>query len=100
MSCEFGDDYGSRVFTGNNIRRRISPNSYEKLEQTIQYGTKLDDDIADEIAAAMKEWAIENGCTHYCHRFQPLTGATAEKHDSFLDFDGKGGVLAELSAAV
>ncbi len=96
---EFGDDYGSRVFTGNNIRRRISPNSYEKLEQTIQYGTKLDDDIADEIAAAMKEWAIENGCTHYCHWFQPLTGATAEKHDSFLDFDGKGGVLAEFTGS-
>jgi len=66
---EFGDDYGSRVFSGNNIRRRISPNSYEKLEQTIKLGTKLDDDIADEIAAAMKEWAIESGCTHYCHWF-------------------------------
>ncbi|MCH2147942.1 MAG: glutamine synthetase III [Phycisphaerales bacterium] len=96
---EFGDDYGSRVFSGNNIRRRISPNSYEKLEQTIKFGTKLDDDIADEIAAAMKEWAIESGCTHYCHWFQPLTGATAEKHDSFLDFDGKGGVLAEFTGA-
>jgi glutamine synthetase len=94
---EFGDDYGCRVFSGNNIRRRISPNSYEKLEQTINLGKKLADEIADEIAAAMKEWAIENGCTHYCHWFQPLTGATAEKHDSFLDMDGKGGVLAEFT---
>lgn len=94
---EFGEDYGSRVFSGNNMERRISGQSYDKLQQTIKYGTKLDEDIADEIAGAMKEWAIENGCTHYCHWFQPLTGATAEKHDSFLNFNGQGGVIAEFT---
>ncbi len=94
---EFGEDYGCRVFTGSNMERRISGQSYDKLQQTIKYGTKLDDDIADEIAEAMKEWAIENGCTHYCHWFQPLTGATAEKHDSFLNFGRGGGVIAEFT---
>ena len=68
-----------------------------RLDQTTQYNEPLDEAIADEVAAAMKDWATENGCTHYCHWFQPLTGATAEKHDSFLNMDGEGGVIAEFS---
>ncbi|MDG2200523.1 MAG: glutamine synthetase III [Phycisphaerales bacterium] len=97
VSREFGEDYASRIFSGNVIRRRLSPQVLDKLERTIRFGTKLDPEIADEVAAAMKDWATENGCTHYCHWFQPLTGATAEKHDSFLNFDGHGGVIAEFS---
>ncbi len=97
VTREFGEDYGSRIFAGNVIQRRLAPNVLDKLERTIHFGTKLDPEIADEVAAAMKDWAIENGCTHYCHWFQPLTGATAEKHDSFLSFDGRGGVIAEFT---
>ncbi|MAB83862.1 MAG: glutamine synthetase type III [Phycisphaerae bacterium] len=97
VSREFGDDYGSRIFSGNVIRRRLSPQVMDKLERTTRFGTKLDPEIADEVAAAMKDWAIENGCTHYCHWFQPLTGTTAEKHDSFLNFDGHDGVIAEFT---
>ena len=97
VAREFGEDYGCRIFAGNIIRRRLSPHVLDKLERTVSFGTKLDPEIADEVAAAMKDWAIESGCTHYCHWFQPLTGATAEKHDSFLSFDGHGGVIAEFS---
>ncbi|MDG2422774.1 MAG: glutamine synthetase III [Phycisphaerales bacterium] len=93
----FGDEYGILTFTGENIRRRLSPAALKRLEQTIQYSEPLDEAISDEVAAAMKDWAVENGCTHYCHWFQPLTGATAEKHDSFLNMDGEGGVIAEFS---
>lgn len=93
----FGDDYGILTFTGENIRRRLSPAALRRLDQTTQYNEPLDEAIADEVAAAMKDWATENGCTHYCHWFQPLTGATAEKHDSFLNMDGEGGVIAEFS---
>ena len=93
----FGDDYGILTFTGENIRRRLSPAALRRLDQTTQYNQPLDEAIADEVAAAMKDWATENGCTHYCHWFQPLTGATAEKHDSFLNMDGEGGVIAEFS---
>ena len=93
----FGDDYGILTFTGENIRRRLSPAALRRLDQTVHYSERLDEAIADEVAIAMKDWAIENGCTHYCHWFQPLTGATAEKHDSFLNLDGDGGVIAEFS---
>ncbi len=93
----FGDDYGILTFTGENIRRRLSPAALKRLDQTVQFNEPLDEAIADEVASAMKDWAIENGCTHYCHWFQPLTGATAEKHDSFLNMDGEGGVIAEFS---
>ncbi|MDG2093737.1 MAG: glutamine synthetase III [Phycisphaerales bacterium] len=93
----FGDDYGILTFTGENIRRRLSPAALRRFDQTAQYNEPLDEAIADEVASAMKDWATENGCTHYCHWFQPLTGATAEKHDSFLNMDGEGGVIAEFS---
>ena len=93
----FGDEYGILTFTGENIRRRLSPTALRRFDQTVKYNEPLDEAIADEIAAAMKDWATENGCTHYCHWFQPLTGATAEKHDSFINMDGEGGVIAEFS---
>ena len=81
----------SKVFNKEQRNKRLSKATFQKLEQTIANRQKLDNDIADEVANAMKEWAIEHGAKYYTHWFQPLTGATAEKHDSFLDFslDGK-----------
>ena len=93
----FGDRYGAMIFAGENIRRRLGPDALEQLEQTVQHGEPLNAAIANEVATAMKDWAIENGCTHYCHWFQPLTGSTAEKHDSFLNLDHNGQPLAEFS---
>ncbi len=93
----FGDNYGALTFAGENARRRLGPHALEQLERTVQHGEPLNEAIANEVATAMKDWAIENGCTHYCHWFQPLTGSTAEKHDSFLNLDHNGQPLAEFS---
>ncbi|MEA2455291.1 MAG: glutamine synthetase, partial [Thermoleophilaceae bacterium] len=76
---------------------RLSKGSFERLQQTLARGEALDLSLADEIAAAMKEWALENGATHYTHWFQPLTGMTAEKHDSFFAPTGEGTAIAEFS---
>lgn len=96
-NATFGDNYGALTFAGENIRRRLGAAVLEQLERTVQHGEPLNASIADEVATAMKDWAIENGCTHYCHWFQPLTGSTAEKHDSFLSLDHNGQPLAEFS---
>ena len=96
-AAQFGDRYGILTFTGENVRRRLSPSAVQRLERTLQRGERLDPAIADEVANAMKDWAIDNGCTHYCHWFQPLTGSTAEKHDSFLSIDGNGQPITEFS---
>ncbi len=93
----FGDQFGALTFSGENMRRRLGSAVLEQLDRTVQYGEALNSSIADEVATAMKDWAIENGCTHYCHWFQPLTGSTAEKHDSFLNLDHNGQPLAEFS---
>ncbi len=96
-ASQFGDRYGILTFTGENVRRRLSPSAVQRLERTLQRGERLDPRIADEVANAMKDWAIDNGCTHYCHWFQPLTGSTAEKHDSFLSIDSNGQPITEFS---
>jgi glutamine synthetase len=96
-ASQFGDRYGILTFTGENVRRRLSPSAVQRLESTLQQGERLDPRIADEVANAMKDWAIDNGCTHYCHWFQPLTGSTAEKHDSFLSIDSNGQPITEFS---
>ncbi|MCP4838343.1 MAG: glutamine synthetase type III [Planctomycetes bacterium] len=96
-ASQFGDRYGILTFAGENVRRRLSPSALERLERTTTRREPLDPRIADEIATAMKDWAIENGCTHYCHWFQPLTGSTAEKHDSFLSIDSNGQPITEFS---
>ena len=70
--------------------RFLEPEVYESLQETMKRGKPLDPAIANSVAHAMMEWAIENGCTHYTHWFQPLTGATAEKHDGFLEPKGTG----------
>ena len=89
--------FGSMVFTQEQMRQRLPAHIYDAWQQCLVQGTSLDRSIADEIAAAMKDWAIEKGATHYTHWFQPMTGFTAEKHDSFIAPQGPTGVLMELS---
>ena len=90
--------FGEDVFNDKVMQERLPKAVYKKLKKTITEGYELDPTIADAVAQAMKEWALENGATHYTHWFQPLTGITAEKHDSFIsaaDADGK--VIMEFS---
>ena len=89
--------FGSMVFTQEQMRQRLPARVYNAWQQCLVQGTSLDRSIADEIAAAMKDWAIEKGATHYTHWFQPMTGFTAEKHDGFITPHGPTGVLMELS---
>lgn len=89
--------FGSMVFTQEQMRQRLPARVYNAWQQCLVQGTSLDRSIADEIASAMKDWAIEKGATHYTHWFQPMTGFTAEKHDGFITPHGPTGVLMELS---
>ncbi len=89
--------FGENVFTLTAMKDSLPKAIYKALVATIESGSKLEGSVADAVAAAMKNWAMAKGATHYAHVFQPLTGITAEKHDSFLDPDGKGGVVAEFS---
>ena len=91
------DYFGELVFGRNVMRRYLDRETYEALIQTMEHGTPLTREVADGIAAGMKQWAVEHGADHYTHWFQPLTGGTAEKHDSFAEPDGRGGVLEEFS---
>ena len=89
--------FGSNVFNRRAMKARLPKPVYQSLMQTIDSGSTLDPSVADAVASAMKDWAIEKGATHYAHVFYPLTGVTAEKHDSFLSPDGQGGALAEFA---
>src|SRR5436190_7171102 len=89
--------FGVNVFNLSIMQSRLPKAVFKSLKRTIDSGTKLDPAAADVVASTMKDWAIEKGATHYAHVFQPLTGRTAEKHDSFLEPDGKGGAIAEFS---
>lgn len=89
--------FGKNVFSLDVMRKRLPANVYRKLAKTIQNGARLDPEIADVVANAMKDWAIENGATHYTHWFQPMTGLTAEKHDAFLSPCSDGQVISEFS---
>lgn len=91
------DVFGSNVFSDKVMAERLPKAVYKSLKKTIKLGAKLDPSIADVVANAMKEWAIEKGATHFTHVFYPLTGLTAEKHDAFLVPDGDGGAVAEFS---
>ena len=86
------------VFGEQQMQQRLSAETYQAWQQALAQGTALDRSVAGEIASAMKDWAIEKGATHFTHWFQPMTGFTAEKHDSFITRDGKDGVVMELSA--
>lgn len=90
--------FGESVFNETVMKERLPKDVYKKLKQTIEEGNELDPSIADVVAHAMKEWAVDNGATHYTHWFQPLTGVTAEKHDSFIGApDAAGRVIMDLS---
>ncbi|MFH1416087.1 MAG: glutamine synthetase III [Elusimicrobiota bacterium] len=91
------DIYGENVFSLKNMRNFLSEDAYKSLRATIKEGKTIDPKIADEVADAMKVWAVSKGATHFTHWFQPLTGATAEKHDSFISPDGEGGVMLKFS---
>lgn len=96
---EMGPAFGSDVFSDAVMRNRLPKEVYRSYRRAIQAGDRLDPTVADTIANALKEWAIERGATHYTHWFQPLTGNTAEKHDSFYVPDGSGGALTEFRGA-
>ena len=89
--------FGSLVFDSRVMKARLPADVYRSLKQTIQKGAKLDLSVANAVAAAMKDWAVENGATHFTHWFQPMTGITAEKHDSFITPAPDGRVLMEFS---
>ena len=91
------DVFGSLVFNDAVMQERLPKAVYQSLHETIANGKDIDSTVADVVASAMREWAVENGATHYTHWFQPMTGITAEKHDSFLSPDGNGGAILEFS---
>ena len=89
--------FGCMVFDDRVMKARLSAKVYQSLRKTIDEGVKLDSSVADVVAEEMKEWAVSKGATHYTHWFQPLTGITAEKHDSFISPSPNGGVIMEFS---
>jgi hypothetical protein len=89
--------FGANVFSPAVQRNRLPKHVYKALHRTLARGEALDTTLADSVAQAMKEWAMEKGATHYTHWFQPLTGSTAEKHDSFYGPVGDGTAIAEFS---
>ena len=89
--------FGCLVFDDRVMKANLSAKVYQSLKKTIDEGAQLDISVANAVAAAMKEWAVANGATHYTHWFQPLTGITAEKHDSFISPSPDGVVIMEFS---
>ena len=89
--------FGCKVFDDRVMKANLSAKIYQSLRKTIDEGAKLDISVANAVASAMKDWAVANGATHYTHWFQPLTGVTAEKHDSFISPSPDGGVIMEFS---
>ena len=99
-SARPSDYFGEKVFGRNVMRKYLDKPTYEALISTMDNGTPLSLELADSVAAGMRQWALDNGADHYTHWFQPLTGGTAEKHDSFSDPDGKGLVIESFSGKV
>lgn len=97
MTQEIPSLYGSLVFNDKVMRNKLPKDMYKALRKTIENGTHLELDVANSVAVAMKEWAVENGATHFTHWFQPMTGFTAEKHDSFIIPVGEGEVIMDFS---
>ena len=89
--------FGKKVFGRSKMYKYLPKDIYEKMIDVIDNGARLERDVADAVAAGMKQWAVEQGVTHYTHWFQPLTEGTAEKHDSFIEHDGKGGMVEDFS---
>ena len=92
-----GELFGQNVFSRAEMQKRLPKGVFKSVLATIEHGEPLDPTVADIVASAMKDWAIEKGATHYAHVFYPLTGLTAEKHDSFLEPDGSGASIAEFA---
>ena len=97
MAQNIPELYGSLVFNDKIMRKKLPKDMYKALKKTIQDETHLQLDVANSVAVAMKEWAIENGATHYTHWFQPMTNVTAEKHDSFISPTGDGQIIMDFS---
>jgi len=91
--------YGELTFSRKVMKQKLSKDTYQKLMDTTEEGKPLDQEIAADIAHAMKEWAIENGATHFTHWFQPQRGGTAEKHDAFITYGDDGEIIERLSAS-
>jgi len=89
--------YGSLVFNNKMMKQKLPKDMYKSLRKTIESGTHLELDVANSVAVAMKEWAVENGATHFTHWFQPMTGFTAEKHDSFITVSSDGEIIMDFS---
>ena len=94
---ELNEMFGSYVFNDSVMKERLPKATYKALKKTIEEGKTLSPEIADVVASAMKDWALEKGATHYTHWFQPMTGITAEKHDSFINPTDDGRVILEFS---
>ena len=97
MAQSIPEMYGNLVFNDKVMRSKLPKDMYKALKKTIENGTHLELDVANSVAVAMKEWATENGATHYTHWFQPMTNVTAEKHDSFISPTGDGQVIMDFS---
>ena len=97
MAQSIPEMYGSLVFNDKVMRSKLPKDMYKALKKTIENGTHLELDVANSVAVAMKEWATENGATHYTHWFQPMTNVTAEKHDSFISPTGDGQMIMDFS---
>ena len=97
MAQNIPELYGSLVFNDKVMRSKLPKDMYKALKKTIESGTHLELDVANSVAVAMKEWALEHGATHYTHWFQPMTNVTAEKHDSFISPTGDGQVIMDFS---
>ena len=89
--------YGSKVFNNQRMFEYLPKKTYDALVHAIENKEPISRDIADSVAEGMKRWAIDNGARHYTHWFHPLTDGTAEKHDAFIEHDGKGGVVEEFT---
>ena len=89
--------FGSKVFNDEVMKKRLPKDIYKALQKTVEDGMHLQLDLANVVAEAMKDWATENGATHFTHWFQPMTGVTAEKHDSFISPESGGRVIMEFS---
>ena len=89
--------FGSMVFNDTVMKERLPKETYKALQKTISEGKDLDISVANVVATAMRDWAVSNGATHYTHWFQPMTGVTAEKHDSFISPTGGGNIIMEFS---
>ena len=94
---KISDIFGSMVFNDAVMRERLPKETYRQVQATMENGKRLDDDAARIVANAMKDWAIEKGATHFTHWFQPMTGITAEKHDSFISPTADGRIIMEFS---